>query len=69
MEDRKAVNKMTVLLVLGTFLVFIVLDYSLNRRKAIHTVSAEAPLAAAANSSAPMRTTFCRSRTNQPCPL
>src|ERR1017187_6299483 len=33
---------MTVLLVLGTFLVFIVLDYALNRRKAIHTVSAEA---------------------------
>ena len=39
---------MTVLLVLGTFLVFIVLDYFLNRRKAIHTVSAEAPSAAAA---------------------
>src|ERR1035441_990556 len=39
---------MTVLLVLGTFLVFIVLDYSLNRRKAIHTVSAEAHSAAAA---------------------
>src|SRR6266702_2252818 len=39
---------MTVLLVLGTFLVFIVLDYALNRRKAIHTVSEEAPLAAAA---------------------
>jgi glycine cleavage system H protein len=33
---------MTVLLVLGTFLVFIALDYLLNRRKAIHTVSAEA---------------------------
>jgi glycine cleavage system H protein len=39
---------MTVLLVLGTFLVFIVLDYFLNRRKAIHTVSAEAHSAAAA---------------------
>ena len=39
---------MTVLLVLGTFLVFIVLDYFLNRRKAIHTVSAEAHTAAAA---------------------
>jgi hypothetical protein len=33
---------MTVLLVLGTFLVFIALDYLLNRRKAIHTVSVEA---------------------------
>src|ERR1035438_615570 len=41
-EDRKAVNVMTVLLVLGTFLVFIVLDYALNRRKAIQMVSAEA---------------------------
>ena len=39
---------MTVLLVLGTFLVFIVLDYLLNRRKAIHTVSVEAHTAAAA---------------------
>jgi glycine cleavage system H lipoate-binding protein len=39
---------MTVLLVLGTFLVFIVLDYFLNRRKALHTVSAEAHTAAAA---------------------
>ena len=39
---------MTVLLVLGTFLVFIALDYVLNRRKAIHTVSAEAHSAAAA---------------------
>jgi len=36
---------MTVLLVLATFLVFIVLDYFLNRRKAIHTVSVEAPKA------------------------
>jgi len=33
---------MTVLLVLGTFLVFIVLDYALNRRKALQTVAAEA---------------------------
>ena len=33
---------MTVLLVLGFFLAFIVLDYLLNRRKAIHTVSADA---------------------------
>jgi glycine cleavage system H protein len=41
---------MTVLLVLGTFLVFIVLDYFLNRRKAIHTVSAEAHAAAAPRS-------------------
>jgi glycine cleavage system H lipoate-binding protein len=39
---------MTVLLVLGTFLVFIVLDYFLNRRKAIHTVPVEARPAAAA---------------------
>jgi glycine cleavage system H protein len=34
---------MTVLLVLATFLVFIVLDYALNRRKAIHTVPVQAP--------------------------
>ena len=47
-EDRKAVNDMTVLLVLGTFLVFIALDYVLNRRKVIHTVLAEAHSAAAA---------------------
>jgi glycine cleavage system H protein len=33
---------MTVLLVLGTFLVFIALDYVLNRRQAIHLVPAEA---------------------------
>jgi glycine cleavage system H protein len=46
-NDRKAVNVMTVLLVLGTFLVFIVLDYVLNRQKALHTVSAEAHTAAA----------------------
>ena len=32
---------MTVLLVLGTFLVFIVLDYALNSRKALRTVGAE----------------------------
>src|ERR1035438_2893903 len=42
LQDRKAVNVMTVLLVLGTFLVFIVLDYALNRRKAIQLVPAEA---------------------------
>jgi glycine cleavage system H protein len=34
---------MTVALVLLTFLVFIVLDYALNRRKAIRTVAAEDP--------------------------
>jgi glycine cleavage system H lipoate-binding protein len=34
---------MTVPLVLATFLVFIVLDYALNRRKAIATVPVEAP--------------------------
>ena len=39
---------MTVLLVLGTFLVFIVLDYFLNRRKALHTVPVEAHSVAAA---------------------
>ena len=39
---------MTVLMVLGTFLVFIVLDYSLNRRKAMQMVPAEARTAAAA---------------------
>jgi len=33
---------MTVILVLGTFLVFIVLDYVLNRKKAIQTVPVEA---------------------------
>jgi glycine cleavage system H protein len=47
-KDRKAVNKMTVLLVLGTFMVFIALDYALNRRKVIRTVPAEARLAPAA---------------------
>lgn len=40
---------MTVLLVLGTFLAFIVLDYVLNGRKAVQTVSAHAPAAAAAH--------------------
>src|ERR1035438_6387077 len=39
---------MTVLLVLASFLVFIVVDYFLNRRKAIRTVPVEAPHAAAA---------------------
>ena len=39
---------MTVLLVLASFLVFIVVDYFLNRRKAIRTVPAEAPQAVAA---------------------
>ena len=34
---------MTVILVLATFLVFIVLDYALNRRKAMSTVGVEAP--------------------------
>ncbi|MEO8597366.1 MAG: glycine cleavage system protein H [Candidatus Solibacter sp.] len=38
---------MTVLLVLGTFLVFIVLDYALNSRKVLRTVSAEALTVAA----------------------
>ena len=39
---------MTVLLVLGTFMVFIVLDYALNHRKAMQTVSAEGQTLAAA---------------------
>ena len=39
---------MTVILVLACFLVFIVVDYFLNRRKAIQTVSGEATHAAAA---------------------
>lgn len=39
---------MTVILVLVTFLAFIVLDYALNRKKAIHTVSVEAPAPAGA---------------------
>lgn len=39
---------MTVILVLVTFLVFIVLDYVLNRRKAITVVPAQAPQAAVA---------------------
>ena len=34
---------MTVILVLATFLVFIVLDYALNRRKAVATAPARAP--------------------------
>jgi glycine cleavage system H lipoate-binding protein len=34
---------MTVALVLFTFLVFIVLDYAMNRRKVFHTVPVEAP--------------------------
>ncbi len=39
---------MTVLLVLATFLVFIVLDYFLNRRKVFHTVMAAEPKTAPA---------------------
>jgi glycine cleavage system H protein len=39
---------MTVILVLAFFLTFIVLDYVLNRRKAIRTVPVEAPAAIAA---------------------
>lgn len=39
---------MTVLLVLAFFLVFIVLDYFLNRRKAVHTVMVAAPQIATA---------------------
>ena len=42
---------MTVILVLVTFLVFIVLDYALNRRKAMSTVAAEAPRTAPAQTS------------------
>jgi glycine cleavage system H protein len=40
-ERRKAGKQMTVLLVLATFLVFIVLDYALNRKKALVTVPVE----------------------------
>jgi glycine cleavage system H protein len=40
---------MTVALVLVTFLVFIVLDYAMNRRTAIHTVPVEAPKAVPAH--------------------
>jgi glycine cleavage system H protein len=40
---------MTPFLVLATFLVFIVLDYFLNRRKVMHTVAAEAPKAVPAH--------------------
>ena len=39
---------MTVLLVLATFLAFIVLDYLLNRRKAVVTVPVELPRTAPA---------------------
>ena len=38
---------MTVILVLGTFVLFIALDYVLNRKKAVNTVPAEAAVAAA----------------------
>jgi glycine cleavage system H protein len=48
LEIRKAVNVMTVLLVLGTFLVFIVLDYFLNRGKVQQTVPVAVHSAAAA---------------------
>ena len=40
---------MTVLLVLATFLVFVVLDYFLNRSRAIHTVAVEVPKAVSAH--------------------
>lgn len=40
---------MTVLLVLATFLVFIALDYALNRRKAIQTVAVQSPQAVPAS--------------------
>ena len=40
---------MTVVLVLAFFLVFIVLDYFLNRRKALHTVPVEVPRAVPAS--------------------
>jgi glycine cleavage system H protein len=39
---------MTVILVLAFFLVFIVLDYFLNKRKAVHAVTAASPQAASA---------------------
>src|SRR5690242_8401691 len=39
---------MTVILVIGTFVVFIVLDYVLNRNKVVHTVPAESSSPAAA---------------------
>lgn len=42
---------MTVILVLVTFLVFIVMDYVLNRRKVMNTVAAEAPRTALARTS------------------
>src|ERR1039457_7636766 len=47
-QNGKGVIVMTVILVLASFLVFIVVDYLLNRRKAIQTVSGEATHAAAA---------------------
>src|ERR1035438_1648943 len=47
-EVGKGVNVMTVVLVLVCFLVFIVVDYLLNRRKPIKTVSGKATQAAAA---------------------
>jgi glycine cleavage system H protein len=40
---------MTVLLVLATFLVFIVLDYAVNRQKAVRTVGVETPQAVPAS--------------------
>jgi glycine cleavage system H protein len=42
---------MTVILVLVTFLVLIVVDYLLNRRKAVQTVAADAPHTSAAQTS------------------
>jgi glycine cleavage system H protein len=45
---------MTVLLVLATFLVFIVLDYALNRKKALITVAVEASRTASACAPAPV---------------
>ena len=39
---------MTVLLVLATFLVFIALDYAVNRNKAVRTVPVHVPQAAPA---------------------
>lgn len=40
---------MTVILVLGTFVLFIALDYFLNRKKAVHTVPMETAVTAAEN--------------------
>src|ERR1044072_3769376 len=42
-RKRKETTSMTVLLVLATFLVFIVLDYALNRRTAAHPATAAQP--------------------------